>query len=191
MCPSSAEDENVVTNDHLRVVGLPQPPLEPNEWLLHEAHTRVTQLIKSLKESGGISAIEAYDAPQDARLAHQNGEYDVLYNFLEHLGSHEPYVIEGAVRGMRVDAKKNTCPALTRDLMAAASAVRAIILDLAQARSFFPEDESLYYAFAIKNVDGIAEVLEIMKRGIMEPSEIERLLEQKRTVEKSLSGGVL
>jgi hypothetical protein len=160
--------------------------------LLHEAHTRVTLLVKSLKESEGISVNDAYDAPQDARLAHQNGEYDILYNMLEHLGPHAPYVIEGAVRGLRVDSLKNTAPFLTADQMNAATSVRKVILDRHRARiQFRPDDESPYYAYAMTRLNEVTEILELMERGIREPSEIEPLLEQKRTVEKSLSGGVL
>jgi hypothetical protein len=178
--------------DHLRTADLPQPPLEPNEWLLHEAHTRVTLLVKSLKESGGISDNNAYDAPQDARLAHQHGEYDVLYNFLEHLGTHDPYVIEGAVRGMRVNGLKNTSPVLTAEQMNAAASVRKVILDRHRARvQFRPDDESPYYAYAMTRLNEVTEILEIMERGFREPFEIERLLKEKRDVSKSVSGGVL
>lgn len=135
---------------------------------------------------------DAYDAPQDARLAHQNGDYDTLYNMLEHLGSHAPYVIVGAVRGLRVHGLKNTAPPLTAEQMDAATSVREVILDRHLARiQLGPDDESSYYAYAMTRLSEVTEILELMERGIREPSEIEPLLEQKRTVEKSLSGGVL
>lgn len=180
-----------MSSDHLRTAGLPQKILEPGDDLLKSAYSRVRLLIKYLKKNKEISTSDAYDAPQDAIIAFQHRDYDILYNMLAHLGFHDPYVIERAVRGMRVDAKQNTCPLLMGDEMAAASAVRAIILGLVRERRFLPEEESFYYAFTIKHIDDVAEVLEIMERGIMEPSEIEPLLEQKRLVKKSLSGGAL
>ena len=173
-------------------MALPQPPFEPDESLLHEAHTRVTLRIKSLKKSRGISSGDAYDAPQDAILAHQNGEYDVLYNFLEHLGLHDPYVIRGAVRGLRVHGAKNTTPVVTAEQMNAATSVRKVMLDRHYARvQLLPDDDSPYYVYAMTHLNEITEILEIMERGFREPFEIEQLLEEKRRVNKSVSGGIL
>jgi hypothetical protein len=104
-------------------------------------------------ERGEISRNDAYDAPQYARIAYGENDYDSLYYLIKYVGAHDPYVITLSVKGMRVDGELNTCPVITEEQMNAATAVRGVILDFHRSQVMMrPEDESPYFAYGIKTL---------------------------------------
>lgn len=174
----------------LRVEGLSEPSETPMAEDITEADRRLYNIREALKTSGDIDFQEDRMISRKTMSAISNNEYDLQYNYLRYIGLHSVHSITAAVLLCRVDGVKNTGAMPLEEQIEVIDLLQGDDHKWNEPREV--DDNALgVYEIALRRSEDVTEIIEILKRGIVDPEEVESLLDDMGAHPKSLLDGVL